>query len=380
MIMVVGQAFLFTILPPIGREIGLEDYEVGLVMSVHGLFMLFTGPMWGALSESWGRRPVIVVGGVIFSISVIMFGMIVDSALNGEITRLVVIWTLVCSRAIFSLGAGAVTPASMALAADMSSERMRLKTMSVMAAATSCGAVVGPSVSAFLSGYGLSIPFYFIAFAGFFVVILSSTILPNVNDKPSDENNSYSALLNKPIIIIAVGSTFFMIGTYGTFSMLGFFIQDRFDLNPISAAQTMGLGLMCSASATIFVQVFLISWMNLKNKILIIIGVIFGITSILLMWFAQNSLVFYLAMVFSGLGQGHAMPAINTSLSLAAGKNLQGRVAGVVAFTQAVSFLIAPVTAVTLYQLLGWISFLMCCIMSILALVIFIVNPVIEQK
>ena len=154
MIMIVGQAFLFTILPPIGRQVGMADYQIGLVMSVHGFFMLFTGPMWGALSESWGRRRVIVIGGIVFVVSVVMFGLIVDAAISGLITGIMMLWLLVGSRALFALGAGAVTPSAMALAADMSSREHRLRAISMLTAATSTGAIIGPSVSAFFTGFG----------------------------------------------------------------------------------------------------------------------------------------------------------------------------------------------------------------------------------
>lgn len=379
-IMVAGQAFLFTVLPPIGREIGLEDYHVGLVMSVHGLFMLFIGPMWGSLSEKWGRRPVIFIGGFIFCLSVMIFGMIVDAALSGTITVTMVLLLFIASRALFALGAGAVTPASMALAADMSSREMRLKTLSIMTAATSTGAIIGPSVSAFLSIYGLSKPFYFIAVAGLLILLGALFLLPNSPHLSSDKSHGYRELLKGNILYIASGSSFFMIGIYGVFSTLGFFVQDRFSLEPIEAARIMGLGLMCAASATIFIQVFVISWVKINPKALILVGIIFGLISVVLIWISQSIIIFYLAMLANGIGQGLAMPAINTSLSLSAGPDFQGRVAGITTSTQAIAFLFAPASSVALYQMTGWGSFLVSSIIIVLSLTIFIIMPSIGKQ
>lgn len=379
-IMVAGQAFLFTVLPPIGREIGLEDYHVGLVMSVHGLFMLFIGPMWGSLSEKWGRRPVIFIGGFIFCLSVMIFGMIVDAALSGTITVTMVLLLFIASRALFALGAGAVTPASMALAADMSSREMRLKTLSIMTAATSTGAIIGPSVSAFLSIYGLSKPFYFIAVAGLLILLGALFLLPNSPHVSSDKSHGYRELLKGNILYIASGSSLFMIGIYGVFSTLGFFVQDRFSLEPIEAARIMGLGLMCAASATIFIQVFVISWVKINPKALILVGIIFGLISVVLIWISQSIIIFYLAMLANGIGQGLAMPAINTSLSLSAGSDFQGRVAGITTSTQAIAFLFAPASSVALYQMTGWGSFLVSSIIIVLSLTIFIIMPSIGKQ
>jgi MFS family permease len=377
--MVVGQAFLFTVLPPIGREIGLEDYQVGLVMSVHGLFMLFVGPIWGAISETWGRRPVIFLGGLIFCISVVMFGIIVDAALSGTISLFMVIACFVGSRALFALGAGAVTPAAMALAADMSSREMRLKTLSIMTAATSSGAIIGPSVSAFLTIFGLSLPFYFIAFSGILILVGAAFLLPNSRPVSSSNGKGYRELLKGNILRISSGSSLFMIGTYGMFSMLGFFVQDRFSLDPITAAKIMGFGLMCAASATIFIQVFILSWVKLNPKFFIILGILFGFISVNLLWYAPTISIFYLAMLSNGIGQGLAMPAINTSLSLSAGPEYQGRLAGITTSTQAIAFLVAPASSVALYQLTGWGAFLASGIIIFLSFILFIFMPSVQK-
>ena len=380
MIMVVGQAFLFTILPPIGRQVGMADYQIGLVMSVHGLFMLFTGPMWGAASETWGRRRVIVIGGATFVVSVVMFGLIVDAALQGVLGGMTVLWLLVGSRALFALGAGAVTPASMALAADMSSREMRLRAISMLTAATSMGAIIGPSVSAFFTSLGLSAPFYLIAAAGLLILVSAKLFLPKTRATQSSASISYRFLLRGPILKIAISAVFFMSGTYGTFSVVGFFVQDRFSLAPVPAAQAMGLGLMCAASANVFVQAFLLRRINQSAKTLILIGVILTVASIAMIWFADTRPVFLLAMMMNGLGMGFSMPAINTSLSLAGGPEAQGRIAGLSTSCQAIAFLVAPASAAALYQGLNWAPFALGIAVSVMSLLFFLATPIADVR
>jgi len=380
MIMVVGQAFLFTILPPIGRQVGMADYQIGLVMSVHGLFMLFTGPMWGAASESWGRRRVIVIGGGTFVVSVVMFGLIVDAALNGLVGGMTVLWLLVGSRALFALGAGAVTPASLALAADMSSREMRLRAISMLTAATSMGAIIGPSVSAFFTNLGLSAPFYLIALAGLMILVSARIWLPKTRTVQSSSAGSYRHLLKGPILRIAISAIFFMCGTYGTFSIVGFFVQDRFSLEPVPAAQAMGLGLMCAATANVFVQAFLLRRINQSAKTLILIGVILTVASIAMIWFAETRTMFLLAMMTNGLGMGFSMPAINTSLSLAAGPNAQGRIAGISTSSQAIAFLVAPASAAAMYQVVNWSPFVMGIAVSVISLAFFLATPIADVR
>ncbi len=380
MIMVVGQAFLFTILPPIGRQVGMADYQIGLVMSVHGLFMLFTGPMWGAASETWGRRRVIIIGSFAFVISVVMFGLIVDAAISGLVSGMAILWMLVGSRALFALGAGAVTPSAMALAADMSSREMRLRAISMLTAATSTGAILGPSVSAFFTGFGLSAPFYIIAVTGLFAAIFARLFLPKTRSSSSATAIRYRHLLKGPILRIAISAVFFLCGTYGTFSVIGFFVQDRFSLEPIPAAQAMGLGLMCAAAANVFIQAFVLRRINQSAKTLIVIGVCVTLLSIGLLWTSVSQWMFIAAMVCNGLGQGFSMPAINTSLSLAAGPDAQGRLAGISTSTQSIAFLVAPASAAALYQSINWLPFAVGGVVTVLALLLFLGTPIVDGR
>ena len=380
MIMIVGQAFLFTIMPPIGRQVGMADYQIGLVMSVHGLFMLFTGPMWGAISETWGRRRVMVIGGLIFVVSVVMFGLIVDAAISGLVSGIAVLWMLVGSRALFALGAGAVTPSAMALAADMSSREMRLRAISMLTAAASTGAIIGPSVSAFFTGFGLSAPFYIIALAGGVAVIAVRLFLPKTKATQSASNISYRYLLKGPVLRIAISAVCFMCGTYGTFAIVGFFVQDRFSLDPVPAAQAMGFGLMCAAASNVFVQAFVLRRINKSAKTLILIGVCITLLSIGLLWVGTTQTMFVLAMMCNGLGQGFSMPAINTSLSLTTGPDAQGRLAGISTSSQAIAFLLAPASAAALYQIVQWLPFAIGGAITVLALILFLGTPIVDAR
>ena len=321
------------------------------------------------------------MGGVAFVISVIMFGLIVDAAVRNIVSGMTILWMLVGSRALFALGAGAVTPASMAMAADLSSREMRLRAISMLTAATSTGAIIGPSVSAFFSGLGLSAPFYIIAAAGMVVVFAPLLVLPdNTHRQTQIDGGSYKHLLKGPVLAISISSILFMCGTYGIFSVVGFFVQDRFQLDPIPAAQGMGLGLMCAAAANVFVQAFLLKRLPGGPKIFVIVGVTFIIISVTNLWFSTTQTMFVISMIFNGLGQGFAMPAINTSLSLAAGPESQGRIAGISTSSQAIAFLLAPASAAAMYQSTNWLPFVIGAIVALLTVVVFTKTKVVDPR
>ena len=57
----VGMGFtvLFPVLAPLGREIGLSEIEITLIIGASGLVVFLSSPIWGRTSDRWGRKRVI---------------------------------------------------------------------------------------------------------------------------------------------------------------------------------------------------------------------------------------------------------------------------------------------------------------------------------
>ncbi len=367
-VMVVGQSCLFTILPPIGRQIGLSETQIGLVMSIHGLFMLFAGPWWGALSETVGRRRVILIGAVLYTFSILLFGVVIQAALGAAITGTLAMWLLIGSRSIFAIGAGAVLPASMAMAADLSSRTTRLKAMSLLASAVSTGAILGPAASAFLAGLGLAAPFYIIAVCGVLTLLTSRVMLPTTRPQGFSAAPSFRNLLRGRVLLIAAASWCFMCGTFGIFSILGFHVQDHFQLGAVEAARFMGLGLMGAAGVNVLMQSFVIRRLKVSVKVLVAIGVPLTIASFVCMWLAGGVWGFVAALMLNGFGQSFVNPAFTTALSLSVGTAGQGRLAGLSTSTQALGFLVGPVSSAVMYSAHEILPFAVGCAMTMISL------------
>ena len=129
-----------------------------------------------------------------------------------------------------------------------------------------------------------------------------------------------------------------------------------------------------------FVQAFLLRRINQSAKTLILIGVILTVASIAMIWLAETRTMFLLAMMTNGLGMGFSMPAINTSLSLAAGPDAQGRIAGISTSSQAIAFLVAPASAAAMYQAANWSPFVMGIAVSVISLAFFLATPIADIR
>ena len=63
-LVIVGMGFsvLFPLLAPIGREMGLSEFQITSIIGSSSLAVFLGSPIWGRLSDSLGRKRVMLIG------------------------------------------------------------------------------------------------------------------------------------------------------------------------------------------------------------------------------------------------------------------------------------------------------------------------------
>lgn len=136
-----GFGVVFPLLPFYVLRLDASEWVVGWVISAYFLVQLSSAPLWGRLSDRYGRRPVLLSGLLLSAVSFLVFGF-AHSVL-----------TLVLSQLIHGLGGGKAGVLQ-AYVCDAVPEEERAKSLAWLTAATSGGMMVGPAVGslAFLIG------------------------------------------------------------------------------------------------------------------------------------------------------------------------------------------------------------------------------------
>ena len=57
-----GNTGLISVLPAIGRSIGIPDAMVSAIFSLSALLWAFSSPFWARSSDRYGRKPLMMVG------------------------------------------------------------------------------------------------------------------------------------------------------------------------------------------------------------------------------------------------------------------------------------------------------------------------------
>jgi MFS family permease len=117
---------------------GFTPLLAGLAIGIYGLGQAILQIPFGYLSDRIGRKPVIIIGLIIFAL-----GSLVAASAES-------VWMLIFGRAL--QGAGAIASTLMALAADLSRPELRSKMMAVIGATIGASFILALIVGPWLSG------------------------------------------------------------------------------------------------------------------------------------------------------------------------------------------------------------------------------------
>jgi DHA1 family multidrug resistance protein-like MFS transporter len=113
--------------------------QVGLLTTAYPLLQLLAAPVWGRMSDSVGRRRLLLAGIAGAAGSYVLFAMATSL-------------TMLCAaRALGGLLSSAIFPAASAYVADSTTETGRVRGMAWLGAASSLGAVAGPALGGALA-------------------------------------------------------------------------------------------------------------------------------------------------------------------------------------------------------------------------------------
>lgn len=138
----------FGIIIPVLPEM-VTPFHLGLMLAVYSAASFLMSPVWGALSDRFGRRPIILIGILGFSLSFFLFGISSDS-----------LFIMYLSRILGGFFSGAVMSCAVAYVADITSEEERTKGMGLVGMSIGLGFIFGPAIGGLLSQFGYSIPFF----------------------------------------------------------------------------------------------------------------------------------------------------------------------------------------------------------------------------
>lgn len=346
-----GQTVVFAVLPPLGREIGLAEIQVGAIVSASSIAFFLSSPQWGRLSDRRGRKVVILIGLLGYTVGTVLFASGFYAAMLGLLAPMAAFIVLTLTRMAQAMVMSATPPAASAYVADITSSSNRTRGMGGLGAANNLGAIIGPAVGGLLAVISLLMPIYFAALMTLIAALLVWRWLPDLPRPTQTLRRERLRFLDRRILPFVIVGVLMFAGFAIAQQTLAFRFQDLLGLTGRETARFFGFAMMTAASMSLLAQGLIVQRMELAPLTLLRIAVPILITAFILLTLAESRLPLFVGMGLMGLGMGMAAPGFMAGASLAVSQDEQGAVAGVTGACPPLGFTIGPLLGTALYQL-----------------------------
>jgi DHA1 family multidrug resistance protein-like MFS transporter len=291
-----GFGIIIPILPEVVVGAGAKFHNA-LLLSVYSAASFLMSPLWGSLSDRIGRRPIIMIGLLGFSMSFFIFGLA-----DGHL------WVMYVSRILGGLFSGAATACAVAYVADITTAEERTKGMGLVGMSIGLGFIFGPAVGGILSKWGTEVPFFVASVLSLVTFIFAFFALTESlpDDKRTKQQESkpsrWTAFAGsvKYLYILSFFVTFTLAGLEAT---LQYYQMDKIGATPFD----IGMMFLASGIVGALIQGGVIRRLVAKGaeQKVIAIGLLLSAVGFFLLLFSSN--VITAAIYLSVFGAGNAL-------------------------------------------------------------------------
>jgi MFS family permease len=375
-----GQSFVFVIVPPLARDLGLSEIQASLVFAFSAIAWALTSAAWGRASDKYGRRNIAILGLIGYSAS--LLAMIIPLFLvEKNLLDIVFLFPLlVFGRMLNGLIGSATRPATFAYIADTSSREKRTVKFARLESSFLVGTVAGPLIGGFLILITKETPFYVFSILA---LIASIGIYKNVDNTARDKKSvlqsekiSWKSNTIWPFLVLASISSLCLASLIQT---IGFYLFDVFpntDDLPILISMTFAL----LSISTIVSQYLFTDAFPLSNNKLLLCGVLLLLFSYLTMALFPKISIYYLSIIINGIGGGMLRPAISSSLSLSQTPEHQGIAAGYLGSVYPVGHILTPVLAMPIYAINPSYLYYFSSMLCLICFIFIISHPIFRKE
>ena len=362
LVVMLGYGMVMPIMPFYIEHFGAGGRELGWLMSTYSLMQLICAPVWGILSDRYGRKPIFAIGVLGYAVTLFMFGLAQSFAM------------LFIARSLSGILSSATTPTAMAYIGDNTPQKEKGKGMGQLGAMAGIGVILGPLVGGLLSVDSLSLPFFVGSGLAVLALLLVIFLLPEskpasstgerlLSDQPtqSPQPGSARATAKRPrlldiylsvllsparvllllIFIMSFGMTNFQ-------GMIGLYVVDKFAFN----TKQVGTIWMLMGIVLIIGQGGLVGPLTKKlgDPTLIKIGLLGGAIGFVLMACAVDYITTLISLGFFILNLAFIGPALNSYISSFAGEH-QGTVMGLNSAMTSLGRVVGPLWGGYIYDI-----------------------------
>jgi DHA1 family tetracycline resistance protein-like MFS transporter len=341
-----GFGLLIPVGPYFGLHLGASASEITYAFGAYSFGQLIAAPIWGRLSDRFGRRPILIIT------------LAMTAALYLVLSMAQSMWDVGLTRLAAGIAAGNVG-AALAAAADASTPQNRARAMGVMGAAFGLGFIVGPAIGGLAAGADpdqqsfARVCYYAAGLAGVAALVavwrLKETRPANLPPRPKQ---SARGLLAKPALLMLLGVTLAMITAQALMEQVfALWAKGLLNWGPqdvgltFAAVGVIAAGLQGGATGRLTAR--------FGERPLLAAGLVLFVLGLIGLALANSSTTAILALAVLAIGSGLAGPALQSLVSYQAEPESRGAVQGLQQSASALGRVIGPLAAGPAYDVIG---------------------------
>lgn len=344
-----GSLMVIPLLPFYALRLHATPVMVGWLIASFSVAQLLAAPVWGRVSDRYGRRPALLIGLLASAIAFLVFGLATS------------LFVLFLSRVVQGLGGG-TTGVAQAYVSDTVEREHRARALGWLSAATNAGVSIGPAIGSLAARLGREAPGYFASALCALNVLAAWLWLPEsrpaaARSAPATRKPVWHAALTvlgnpsgraeRLIWIYGVGMLAFSLLT----GVLALWLNARFGVNE----KTIGLFFMYyGALSFVMRSVFLGPVVDRVGEVgALRAGTIMLAVGMLLYPLVPNVWLMLVVIPFVPIGTALMFPAVTSLLSHAVDPAELGTMMGVAQTFAGIARVVAPIAGTFAFQTLG---------------------------
>ena len=339
---VLGYSMILPLLPTIAlKTFGATNFTIGLLIASNALFAFISAPIWGKLSDRYGRKPILIISqagtfaaflvlGLSDSIEIVFYSRILDGIFGGNI------------------------PVIRAYIMDITDEKTRSAEIGKITAAMAFGMVFGPAIGGLLGILNWRYPVFVACSLSIFTIIITFRFLvesmpkKRVSDlrerrKLMKKQNKDMNVLTK-VVVLRLAELFLLIFAFIIInSSFPLVMTIRYNANVVL------IGLFASIAGIILVITGgLLIRPTIKKfgeKTMLLFALLLAVAVFLIYPFLYEMWYLYIFIIPYMISHIFTRSILMTNLSKAVDEDKQGLVSGYAVNMMSIAQIIAPLLA-----------------------------------
>ncbi|TWT11411.1 Tet(A)/Tet(B)/Tet(C) family tetracycline efflux MFS transporter [Reyranella sp. CPCC 100927] len=367
----VGIGLIMPVLPGLLRNLVHSDHvagHYGVLLSLYALMQVLCAPILGALSDRFGRRPVLLAS---------LAGAAIDYAVMASAP---VLWVLYLGRIVSGI-TGATATVAASCVADTTADAARARVFGIVGACTGGGLIAGPAIGGAMGSLSPQAPFVAAAVLNALAFLVACILLPETR---AGARRGFSLAAMNPLAPFRwsgnLAAAKALIGVYFLVALAGqvpaalwvIFTEDRFHWSAATVGQSLAVFGALHVIAMAVVTGPLTAWLG-ERRALILSIVADGVGYVLLA-FTMRGWLLMVVLVLPALGS-IGNPALQALLSQRTSPQTQGALQGMLSSLAGMASIIGPLAFTALYAATAvpwngwpWIAGALLCAISLLLL------------